>query len=75
MGKIEMEIKISMCVISETYKVKEAASYFVMRVGVWLQQLFHHCQEISVHTANLFQVGEQHLVETHMEVLKYIARI
>lgn len=64
-----------MCVISETHKVKEAASNFVMRMGVWMQQLLHHGQEVSVHTEDLLQVGEQHLVEAQVEALNYIAKI
>lgn len=72
MGRREMEIKkkkVSMCVISETHKVKEAATYFMMRVGVWLQHLLHHGQEVLVHTPDLLQVGEQHLVGAHVEAL------
>lgn len=62
--------KVIMCMISETHKVKEAASDFMKRVGVRLQELLHHGQEVSVHTPDLLQVGEEHLVREHMWIIQ-----
>lgn len=45
----------------ETHKVQEAAAHFVVSVGVWLQQLFYHGQEVTVHRQDFLQVREQHL--------------
>lgn len=46
-----------------TYKVQEAAPNFVMSVGLRLEQLFHHGQEVFVNGQNLLDVGEQNLRE------------
>lgn len=40
------------------YKVQEAAPDFMVSVGVRLQQLLHHGQEVFVHGQDLLNVGE-----------------
>lgn len=56
---------------TETYKVQEAATHFMIRVGVGLQKLFNHGQEVPVHRQDLFQVRKQHLWGKCMERLTY----
>lgn len=41
--------------------MQEAAAHFVVSVGVWLQQLFYHGQEVTVHRQDFLQVREQYL--------------
>lgn len=54
--------------------MQEAASHFMIRVGVGLQKLFNHGQEVPVHRQDLFQVRKQHLWGEHMERLTYRLR-
>jgi len=49
------------CWTSFTYKMEEAAADFVVRVGVGIQQLLHHGQEVLVDGQDLLRVGEQDL--------------
>lgn len=44
-----------------TYKVQEAAADFMVSVGLGLEQVVHHGQEVSVNGQDLLDVGEQNL--------------
>lgn len=44
-----------------THKVQEAAADLMVSVGLGLEQVVHHGQEVSVDGQDLFNVGEQNL--------------
>lgn len=48
--------------------MQEAAPDFVVRVGVGLEQVVHHGQEVSVNRQDVFNVGEQNLREDRTQI-------